>query len=394
MLQPFQWGQGGQKLTPGQVKIMRELAAAKANRQTPTNLGEGLASVGDALLYNTNMSRAAEAESAGIEQVKQALAEARASGSSDAFLDVMGNEWATPGQQLIAGELYKRSIPDWQTMESGGDVYRWNANDQNASPELWFDGQDAAETGFSLLSPEEVSASGLPAGSYQRGPDNKLYEIGGSGQTINVNTGEGADGALSKALSTKEGESWNTIKDAGTVAGSLGQDLGILDELIKVAPQGVIVGPLAETFKGFSSAGDAFQSVVKRVAPSLRTPGSGATSDIEYQGFLDSLPSLKNSPEANLLINEIMKSKAALNVERSNVVTRYQSGELTAAEARAEMARLNSISIITPEMRKAMLGVGAKDEQAGAPPPVGHVEEGYQYIGGNPASPTSWRKVN
>lgn len=146
--QPFFWGGGGQKLTPGQVKIMREMAAAKAaQRGTPQNLGEGLASVGDALLYNANMSRANEAESAGIEAVQQALAEARASGTSDAFLDVMGNEWATPGQQLIAGELYKRSIPAWETSEIGGDIIRWNENDPNSAPSVFYDGPDELVAG-------------------------------------------------------------------------------------------------------------------------------------------------------------------------------------------------------------------------------------------------------
>jgi hypothetical protein len=33
--------------------------------------------------------------------------------------------------------------PKWQTIESGGDTYRWNANDPNAKPELFFDGPDA-----------------------------------------------------------------------------------------------------------------------------------------------------------------------------------------------------------------------------------------------------------
>lgn len=142
---PFQWGSGGQKITPGQAKAMRDVAAAiAAKSQTPRNLGEGLASVGDALLYNSNVARAGEAESAGQAMVKQALAEARASGGSDGFLDVMGNEWATPNQQLVAGELYKQSRPDWQTMQQGGDIVRWNGNDPNASPELWYDGPDEA----------------------------------------------------------------------------------------------------------------------------------------------------------------------------------------------------------------------------------------------------------
>ena len=144
MQAPFFWnGNTGQKLTPGQAKVLREMAAQKvASQGTPSNLGEGLASVGNALLYNSNMSRANEAESAGVDAVKQALAEARATGTPDGFLDVMGNEWATPGQQMIAGELYKRSIPEWQTFEAGGDRYRYNSNAPDWTPEQFFDGPD------------------------------------------------------------------------------------------------------------------------------------------------------------------------------------------------------------------------------------------------------------
>lgn len=147
MLQPFQWGANGQQLTPGQVKILRELAAAKADNPTPKNLGEGLASVGDALMYVTNTNKANEAERAGLDRVASALADARASNDPNSFLDVMGNEWASPAQQQIAGLLYGKSQPDWQTMEEGGDIVRWNANDPNSSPELWYDGPDDAASG-------------------------------------------------------------------------------------------------------------------------------------------------------------------------------------------------------------------------------------------------------
>ena len=48
MQAPFFWnGNTGQTLTPGQAKVLREMAAQKvASQGTPSNLGEGLASVG------------------------------------------------------------------------------------------------------------------------------------------------------------------------------------------------------------------------------------------------------------------------------------------------------------------------------------------------------------
>lgn len=48
------------------------------------------------------------------------------------------------------------------------------------------------EPGFRMLSAEEAAGMGLPEGSWQVGPDNKVHQIGGSGQTINVGSEVGA----------------------------------------------------------------------------------------------------------------------------------------------------------------------------------------------------------
>jgi len=399
---PFIWGSNGQKLSPGQVEAMRAVAAARSNRPVATNFGEGLAALGDALVFNANMGRANEAESEGQQRVAQALADAQASGDPNSFYSVISDPWASEGQRLVAGTILNRQneLSDrsalWGREDAQRDEDRANAlSDRDA---LW--GHDAtvlqedrdynqplrdlqlagagiqnetgqfnldqAREGFhQLVTPEERAAAGIPAddlGMYQVDASGQISPVGGKGgQTINVNNGGDGDSALDKALSENEGKAWSGLKDAAAVAGGLGQDLQILDELMKVAPQGPIVGPLAETFKGFSSAGDAFQSVVKRVAPSLRAPGSGATSDIEYDGFLRSLPALANSPEANAMINTIMKAKAALNVERGDIVTAYQNDEISVREARSRLAELNKRSIMTPEMKKALLGVGVTD---------------------------------
>lgn len=170
--------------------------------------------------------------------------------------------------------------------------------------------------------------------------------------TVTVGSGEPPDTALRKKLDEKTGELWSTYQETGATSSALGQDMEVLDELIKTAPQGPITGRLAEMFPGFSSAGDAFQSIVKRVAPTLRAPGSGSTSDIEYDGMLRSLPALRNSPEANAMISEIMKTKARLNMERSAVVDAYGRNEITAGEARSRIAEIDKKSIMTPEMKQ------------------------------------------
>lgn len=433
MAEAFIWGPNGQRISATQAERNRKTAEALANRvKNPQNFWEGIQSaVGDIGGSLLNW-QADQAQEAGRAEVADALAAAQAGEDPNAYLSVLGNEWASPSQSAVANALLNRA---WTAEDRAAGWAREDANrkadqawdlrlrdedwahdksvldDQRAYDEPLRDLQvkaggignetnqlqlDQLKTGYrQLVTPEERTAAGIPAddaGMYQISPTGSVEPIGGKSGGITINNGDAPDAALDKALSTKEGESWNGIKDAGMVAGGLGQDLLVLDELMKVAPQGPIVGPLAETFKGFSSAGDAFQSIVKRVAPSLRTPGSGATSDIEYEGFLQSLPALKNSAEANAMINTIMKAKTALNVERADIVTAYQNGELTVGEARNQLAALNKVSIITPEMKKALLGVGADGDVGSAVPQVGQVVEGYVFQGGDPSSPTSWKK--
>ena len=421
MIGPFTWGQGGKALSATDVARNRKVAEALANRiQNPQNMWQGIQSaVGDIGGAFIN-KQADDAESAGRSKVAEALLAAQQGGDPNAYISVLGNEFASPAQSAVAQALLQRqwsaedrkaaaaeaaAQPDWQTFDSGGDVYRWNANDPNSTPGMFFDGPDAPrkppqvetrynpETGRDeKVQWDDATGDWAPFGG-QKAPDDPL---------VTVNTGEGADSALDKKLSEKEGEAWAGYKTAGTVSASNAQDFAVLDELIKIAPQGPIVGPLAETFKGFNSAGDAFQSIVKRIAPTLRAPGSGATSDIEYDGMLQSLPSLKNSPAGNAMVMSIMKAKAQLNVERSKLITAYQNGEvnpetglpMTIGDARRKMNELDSVSIITPEMRQALLGIGAQDDPGATnSPAVGEVVDGYQFLGGNPASPTSWKKI-
>ena len=186
---------------------------------------------------------------------------------------------------------------------------------------------------------------------------------------VNVG-GEPPDGDLRKSLDQAEGKQLQAYKDAAAVSGQSQQDLAILDEIIKVAPQGPITGRLAQAFPGVSSAGAAFQSIVKRIAPTLRAPGSGSTSDIEYEGMLQSLPMLQNNPDANVLIAQIMKDKAALNVKRGEVITQYQTGAIDAKTMRSQLDALNKVSIITPEMKAALSGLSEGRSNKMMPPPA------------------------
>lgn len=189
----------------------------------------------------------------------------------------------------------------------------------------------------------------------------QLREAGKSTTTVTVGGESGADAAQRKKLSEAEGERWSSLQKAGTVAASTMGEFEVLDALIGEVPSGPWVGRLAEAFPEFSDPAAAFQSVVTRVAPTLRVEGSGATSDIEYDGMLKSLPRLRNQPGANRLISATMKAKAAINIERAGIVTAYQNEEMDVKTARQKLAEIDSRSIMTPELKAALGNVVGGD---------------------------------
>lgn len=196
----------------------------------------------------------------------------------------------------------------------------------------------------------------------------EMRRAGAANQTVTVggeNNVPANDAALRKKLGEKEGEVWASYLEAGSVSAGTVQDMQLLDEIITMAPQGPISGRLAGAFPGVNSAADAFNSVVKRVAPTLRAPGSGSTSDIEYDGMLKSLPQLAARPEANRAIAAMMKAKAQINVQRAEIVRAAQNDEIGVKEARRLMSELDQKSIMTPEL-KAILGqLGPVQSQGG-----------------------------
>ena len=157
-----------------------------------------------------------------------------------------------------------------------------------------------------------------------------------SGTTINL--GEKGNQKFLEALNKTKGTELAAQMAAGAKATEVNMDLKVLFDLAGEAPTGAIAGRFAEMFPEFNDVSALRQSIIKRVAPTLRVEGSGSTSDIEFQGMIEGLGRLTNSQEANQAIVGIMIEKNNFNIARARIITDFW-------ESGADMSKL-------PEMNK------------------------------------------
>jgi len=183
--------------------------------------------------------------------------------------------------------------------------------------------------------------------------------FGGGGTTINMPAAAGAESDLYEALNKRMGEQFAGFLTAGATSAVALQDLDVLQELAPLSPSGTVTGRLAEMFPEVSDVAALRESIITRVAPTLRVEGSGSTSDVEYAGMLRSLGSLRNSPEANQAIIGLMQDKARFNVERSNIVRKLQAGQIDPQEANRQIAELEQALAIPQKVQNVLQLGGA-----------------------------------
>ena len=176
-----------------------------------------------------------------------------------------------------------------------------------------------------------------PTKLYNVASDGKITQVGGGG--VNVTTG-GADSAENEFYKKRYqalGEEFVEIRKKSGQAAANNLTIKALKQLYQVAPNGPITGRLLELFPEATDVSAAIQSLRTQLAPQLRVEGSGSTSDIEYAGMLNSLGSLKNSPQANAALLDLMLVKGDLLQRKAAITARVgmpkDEGGLTINEA-------------------------------------------------------------
>ncbi|WP_238273094.1 hypothetical protein [Methylobacterium cerastii] len=157
-----------------------------------------------------------------------------------------------------------------------------------------------------------------------------------------------------RALATRHDE----IAKAGAAAGAMNGNLDRLEGLLSDVPTGALadrklqvaryaqdlgLGDVASSLTGGKlDQAQAANAIVQRLAPGLRVPGSGAQSDRELKNFIDSLPSLGNTPGGNRIIVETLRAAARQQQQAAEIARQSQAGTLDKYEADRRIAALSS----------------------------------------------------
>jgi hypothetical protein len=192
--------------------------------------------------------------------------------------------------------------------------------------------------------------------------------------TVNNNVGGDAiEPEFNKETGKSVAKRLDAIAQEGDTARS---DLAMVDQLRSVGgainfnTMPALRGQLAEYgIKIGNDVGEiqAYNSIVDKLTPQQRVPGTGASSDLDVRMFKNSLPRLINTPEGNALIMDTMQAMGEDKIARAAIAERAQTGELTPAQAIKELRALPSPLAAFKERVKT-LGQGTAEPRQSAPP--------------------------
>lgn len=177
---------------------------------------------------------------------------------------------------------------------------------------------------------------------------------------------EAAGGTLAKRFEKLSEEGQSATQDLALV-GQL-RDLGAV---VKTGAPAAIQGWLAERgIKVGENVGavEAYGSIIDKLTPQQRVPGSGTTSDKDASMFKNSLPKLINTPDGNSIVTDTLAALAQYRIDRATIAERALTKELTPAEALKEMRELPNPYSKFQEFAKTGFRADPNNPASAAPP--------------------------
>lgn len=214
--------------------------------------------------------------------------------------------------------------------------------------------------GWRPANPDERKAWNAPENTgFGFGPGGKPISLPGTARTDIIQKGEDA---FETKLRGGRAEQYLEMVKAGQAAEARTVDLQNLRDASRAIGQqgaGALVkeklGPILEGFNvDVTNLSDiqTFQQTVSKLAPGLRKPGSGTTSDRDLEQFLKSLGSITANPAAREMAIDVFSAETQNEVARGRIAERLADKEITASEARAEISKLPKALDIYREFRR------------------------------------------
>lgn len=177
---------------------------------------------------------------------------------------------------------------------------------------------------------------------------------------VEVYTGDNSGAFAKKAdetAATRMSDYVSAGNDATNFIGDL-QTLAAISQNLETGKGAEVLaalGPFAE-MAGIDIAGlgeaQAYDAIISRMAPAMRIPGSGASSDFDARQFLKSLPALGKTPEGNRIVIDTFTGIQQRKIAAAEIAQQALTNQITWQEADKKIAALGDPYSAFNEYRK------------------------------------------
>lgn len=218
-----------------------------------------------------------------------------------------------------------------------------------------------------------ADAMGLPPGSPERAAYIRASTLPAR-VSVNTNTGNPLT-PNQEAVAASDAERYTAMAESFDQMAGMMPYLDSLERAVETYPTGALGEPglfmrqLAQSI-GLPvenvSEGELIQSISSRLAPAMRIPGSGASSDRDVQMFKDSLAGLSRTPEGNRAIIQLTRRIYDYRAKALTLARQFmESNRGLGAEYQQAVAALGPV--LTDADRAMLMGQGSAPQQGAAP---------------------------